>query len=770
MTNFYHLNNDAAETLVYHDIPFKVEKNDGIVKAMDINAMHYSGAKKHYLNQKCEALFFLGMTTSSFQCSEWWAQKERNYDYSRRLFIGDRIGKIHIIYDDRTEDLFSILFGVNVWNYDLFEKAKDWEKGISSWGGPFREPFESDKEAEKLFYNCMQLMENTGETVEKNTKWVFGIKVNPNKVIKSVRFSLDESKEAGFNVSSVTALAAGEEIKKDWKIIDLDYFLSKKYYANVDKLSRRLYQFRDELPQKVDAIVPLNYDAPKVKFKGNGFADIFTNVFSINIMDMAYIKVDDTGRTHTSSKNPYHFGCYIGMGTFNQGTCYYDHVWTRDVGRGLMEICNVGYFDRCNLAVEDLHKLLYYPSTIFKEPHWKRIANMTENDGAMFDNVQGKENDGHASAMLAIYTLYNKGGVDVAWLKEHHKQLFDAANWFVWQIENPAESNFDRVLYSNSEASTQIHGGYDLFSNILAVSALRAYVLMFEDMGDEKSVRKFSWAADIIYNGCKERFVLDHPRFGKVFTDTTDDCWTYEYKRFADLFIKSDLYGYDVFVDDYAVFEMMNRTFDAQLEDFYYPEAGRQMGYGQGYLTETVLMLDRYKEMTDCVEAASMFCYHHTDVPYIVPEGVIIHGSKRFWYRNSDLGNAVQQAEIIKVARLIIGLDDISKKRGLRIIPRLPDTWNEISVIDYPVTTCDKETVTVSYCYKRLDNGFEVNFKAEKEVLVDFIRVGPFPGDTSGVSVEGTDAAEVKLVRINDRNFAYIYFGKENLELKIKIS
>ena len=54
-----------------------------------------------------------------------------------------------------------------------------------------------------------------------------------------------------------------------------------------------------------------------------------------------------------------------------------------------------------------------------------------------------------------------------------------------------------------------------------------------------------------------------------------------------------------------------------------------------------VLSLDLYDEFSECMDAATAFCYHHSDFNYIVPEGVIMHGSKRFWFRNCDLGNGV---------------------------------------------------------------------------------------------------------------------------------
>ena len=194
---------------------------------------------------------------------------------------------------------------------------------------------------------------------------------------------------------------------------------------------------------------------------------------------------------------------------------------------------------------------------------------------------------------------------------------------------------------------------------------------------------------------------MDHPKYGYILTDTTDDCWTYEYKRMIDLLIYSDIVGYDMLLENPELHDLLSRTFDAQKDLFYHPESGRQMGYGQGYLTQCAIMLDRYDELTECIEAAAMFCYHHTDHNYIVPEGVIVHGSKRFWYRNADHGNAVQQAEIVKCSRLLLGIDDIVPERGLRLIPRLPITWQTMEVTRYPVTGADKKIKYISFSYKR---------------------------------------------------------------------
>ena len=744
---------EKPETLEVCGIPFSVSRNErGVVRKIDRETLAFPAA--------CEALFFLGMATDSDYCSEWWAQNEAMYDHSIRLFLGDRLMRIRVIFEDQTEDLISVIFGVNAWNYNLYYRPKE-EEQLMAFDAPYQEPFVSDPNAKALKDAAMKLMENTSESAEKCTKWVFGYRVRSDKKIKEIMLLREDSKRANVAVSAVTGLLAGGEIRPEWTLVDQDFFLSRAYYADIDRLARRLYQFRDELPASDAKKEIEGFDAPDVTFAGTPMAEVYTNVYRANIMDMAYGKIDDDGRSHTSTPYTCNFGCYLGFGTFKENSdSYGGHVWTRDIGRTLMELTNFGYFKRVVPAADYLHKLLYYPSVRFPIPHWKRVANLIAKDENDLFN-EGKENDGHASVMLFIYSLYRKGVVDRQWLLEHRKELKDAADYYLWQKEHPKESNFSDILFSESEASTQITGGYDLFSNLISSFALLGYADLFREMGDAEYASALSDMAESLREAAGRHFLMEHPRYGKVYTDTTDDCWTYEYKRMVDLLIYSDVFGYDMSYEHPEWFDLLNRTFLAQKEVFYAPESGRQMGYGQGYLTQSVIMLDRYEEMTECIETAAMFCYHHTDHNYIVPEGVIVHGSKRFWYRNSDLGNAVQQAEIVKCARLLLGIDDISPARGLHLVPRLPDGWTSLEADAYPVTKSDHTVVPFAFSYRRgMGDGKitasdgECCYTADwsGDAAVDWIRMGPF----NKPDLQITGGVKESVRKIQNRYFVYV--------------
>ena len=116
----------------------------------------------------------------------------------------------------------------------------------------------------------------------------------------------------------------------------------------------------------------------------------------------------------------------------------------------------------------------------------------------------------------------------------------------------------------------------------------------------------------------------------------------------------------------------------------------------------------------------------------MVPEGVILHGSGQYWFRNSDLGNAVRQAEIIKEARLMLGVDDFDPA-ALQIIPRLPATMTAMEAKGLPVITADG-VKSVDYRYERsadlplwaTDGNTAYSMSLTGDVTVGEVRFGPF--------------------------------------------
>ena len=736
-------NAGKTQNLIFHGIPFKVIPTvKGFANLASLpNPLNVTDSP-----QAARAVFFLGMVTEKPEGSAWWGPTERYYAYNNQLFIGDQLGKIFIVYRDATVDVIPIIFGVNLWNYELLNVAKISENYLNTYRGPYPEPFLSDRNAKSLLDSSLVLMEN--DTV-KGGKYILGVRTRT-KPVSSITFKNDNVRTAGFYITAITWQATSGTVNSEWILNDERFYAQKKYYPAMDKLARRLYQFRDELPASDPYHVPEHYNGPVVKFAGSPLAEIYTNVYAYNIYDMRTKKVDEKGGMHTSSGDLADFGIYIGMGTFKANAlCYYYNIWTRDLGRCMMEVIESGETERSVKAGNEALRLLYEPSSRYSHPRWKRVANGPERGG--------KENDGHGAMMLFIYRLIQHHCVDKDWIKNNWKALCDAAEWFCWQMDHPKQSGFDKVLSSESEASTQQYGSFDLFSNYNAYMALKAFVKLAGQFEDKTNEARWNQYAAKLHEGIMNMFTTIHPRYGKIFVDITNDCWTYEYKRFAPLFLAPDLYTYDLAIQDPELYQICYNTYLAQKEDFFSYASGRQMGYGQGYITEAAILMDEFADMKGYLEQAAAFCYHHSDYNYIVPEGVIMHPSGRFWFRNSDLGNCVQQAEIVKAGRLLIGLDDLNPADGLTIIPRLPSTWKTIEVQDYPVIAMDKNgnflRTRVKYHYKRIENGFEFSLETDDPIRMGQIRLGPF--NTKNIKIiEGKMPFTVK--EIHGQNFVYI--------------
>lgn len=686
-----------------------------------------------------DTLYLLGMTTERPEGSEWWGQAQRFYSYKSRVHIGDRIGRINVVYQDRQIDVFPVIFGVSVWAYELLEEMQEADQGLNNYGGPFPEPFVTDAAARALRDESLVLYDTGGP---KDSKYILALAIKP-KAIKKIQFHPDGAWDAGFRVTAVTG-AAGETPPPGIRVLAERWYANQQYHASMDRLARRLYQFADEIPDYVPYSAPDGYDGPKVTFGGDCFADLSTNIYAWNIDDMRKGKVEPDGTMRTSTPGAPSFGSYVGFGTYRDGVgAYAGHVWTRDVGRSLIEALESGERVRAKAAAERTLRFLYDKSPRHNRPNWKRIANAGElDDPNALEIVAGKENDGHGTMMLFLAKLFAKGVIDGPWVEAHWQAFLDAANWIEWQVENPAESFFDKVLYSESEASTQIYGGHDIFSNTMCMVGLRGFAAVAQACGHDAEATRWRGLADLLWDGILAVFTNEHPRHGRVFVDHVWDCWTFEYKRFAPLFLGTDLAGLDPASSMPEVYQIARNTYQAQREDYFEYDAGRQMGYGQGYITQAAILLDEFEDMAGFLQYAAGFCTHHTDHPWIVPEGVICHPSGRFWFRNGDLGNSVQQAEIIKACRLLLGIDDAKPGAGVDFVPRLPQGWDRIAAESYPVVAGGPAAVTMQY--ESVDGGYRLRASADREIPAGSARFGPFPVGTRQVRVSGAATATIR--------------------------
>lgn len=706
-------------------------------------------------NDNVYEAYLSGMVTISGRCSEWWGPNESNHTQAERMFFGDCLGYVNFVYEDNLMDVIPLIFGVNVFTYELLNQRKPYENNLEMFNGPYNEPFASDLNAKELLDKSLQLY----ETEEgKTAKYIMCVKLK-GKPLKEIIFSKHPSKNTGVFISAITLLK-DKSLEMKWnKKVNAEMFLNGSYKNALSLLSHRLYQYKSDISNNIQ-LIDIHNIPSDVLFTGSNMATILTNVYRLNLQDMAHNKVSDDGFSHTSTKNSPEFGCYVGMGTYTRVGPYYTHMWSRDVGRVLIELAFSGNTEKLEKSADVLCSYLDERASKYGKPNWKRIANLSDLDPGLANSLGGKENDGHAAIMIFLYICFVRKSIHRDWFCKNKEKIEMAADWFIWQMSTPAESHFDKVLYSESEASTQYYGGYDLFSNVLAMNALRSFAQLARELQWRENGEKYLKYADILSKGIDETFTYNDNRYGKAFYDNIYDCWTYRYKRFVPAMIYADVSGYDLSKDE-ALYSVMKNTYSAQKDEYFNPYSGRQMGYGQGYLTQTALLLDEYDDYSKCLEACAFLSYHHSDCSYIVPEGVIMHPSGEYWFRNGDLGNAVQQGEIIKAVRIMIGLDDINDD-GLKLLTRLPSGIRDLKIKKFTVRNRNK-AIHVDYNYKITNAEHCILLKSNEPIYIESARMGPFP--TSNILIDTSYIYEI--INIGEYYYVNVEVQKEQNELML---
>ncbi len=744
-------------------VPFRYEIRDGIAVPLEFKV--YPVDEKIY-----SYALFAGMVGAKADCIEWWGPEEYWHNNSFRLYIGDYMGEIRVIYDNSSMECVPLIFGVTVWNYELCYDRKEYEQKLYCCDdGPFTEPFQSDKTARKLLDDSLLINEN--EDGDKASKFVLAVKLKQSLKVREICLSHYGKVNRPF-ISGFTLAESGFECPFP-KTVTGNTFINKSHLNNCERLARRLYQFRDELPAKIAPDKPENYRGIDLTFSGeSNVPQILTNIFYRNILDMSLDKIDSEGRPHTSGRTAPSFGNYIGFGVHRNNVGHFRApCFSRDLGRTAIEVLNLGNDVNMRKFVDVIHQYLYDDRNKYYEATWLRVCNCKYLGWEMNDFLNSKENDGHASMMLAVYHAYRCGIIGLDYIKANKKFFYDAAGWYGWQVENPGISNFELVLCGETEASTQQNGIPDLFSNAMSVYALEAYAFIAEDAGFEELQKKCTELAQLLRKGIEKVFSYESYRHGEVYHDSTYDCWTYDYKRFVYAFVYNDIYSYDLASINPLLRQKLINSYREQKDRFFNHYSARQLGYGQAYITHTALMLDEVVDYTKCLEACAYVCYHHTDHNYIVPEGAVVHPSGRYWFRNGDHGNAVQQAEIIKVMRLVIGLDDLSREGKLKIIPRLADTFDGIDVKDFTLHLMKRGAVRrqrCAYAYFRTENGYRLIFSPESSVEIDYIRFGPFACDIRDLKISGAGGV-VRVEEIAGRKYAFLHLDKEVAALDISV-
>lgn len=691
----------------------------------------------HYLT------LFGGYTTFDQGCTAWGTS--RIFDSN---FFGDDLGEINLIYQDGSRQIIPLIYGYNLWNYGYWS--------VDSL------PFSGNEDAAKVLASALYLYgareheECCALRIEVAAKPVCAVTITGRSDKQSQPlfyggiFHDDPTVELLFEYRDISGKSKICRIEKDH-----DFFASHTIKgegsAEICGLLKQMNRMTAANEEDFSQGFRASREGRKIVFSGDEFAELATEIYHANCVQLEE-KVDKEGFFHTSSKGTYLWH-YQGFGPYVQSDAYYDKIYSRDAGRGILSLILMGDIEKAESAIDCLNKwLMYYPEqeslTFGGERvlgHWSVMPNQpfiyskllahsgwptrfTEEEfGPEYANLGNLETDGHGLIMMATYALWIAGGRSESWIKSHYPYIREAAEFLVWQSESPLTFTKNGLLYGETEAAMN---DYTLYANIPCMLGLYGYAEMASAMGEAADSERWTGVADDIKaaintqlteQGKWRNFGFFHDPVLTMFFD----CFG---AKFKEALPESWL-------------ERSHSTYEGDISDYVAPSyfGPRGLGYDHNMITQNALLQDRMQDGSRLIENLVRLCYSpRLPQPFIAPEGATVRPEEGIYRRQGDLGNLVQQAETVKTFLLMSGIS-LSSDGQVNLQPRLPENWN-LSFFGQPLPGCrsrDDKQVTLTGTISRSSRRFSMkaDFENADPTIRWNIRFGPFPKEYESVSV-----------------------------------
>lgn len=699
-------------------------------------------------------IFLLGMTETLR--TRVWAPA---MSYAGRYFVGDNLGEVRLHYVDGSTQNFPLIMGESVW-----------------WGLPFyqtRGAFPTDARLRAAFEQAMRLYP-AAPVDDGNYVAVIQPRSTP---LASIEITGSPAKMGSVAITGITvesalgaAIAGATEIPVADFSPEFSRFMRKKPLRpegvdesgsrqRLNDLSQTFYTTDADFKHPIPPQIPRGYSGPRVTFKGSAYASALQNAFYANLQDMLD-KFDADGTFHTSTRGalswggvPHSAGGEFGAYRRDVGI-YYDEAWSRDLGRNIQELSELGFLDKASnasdFALRSARSWSQNPALKYRgsslPPHWSRIINKP-------DFSLPLENDGHGLISLSLYKVWQRVPHRDAWLRAHWADVKLAGDWIPWQFDHPEISGAaNGVLYTTGESAGG--SGYSVYPDTVCMDALFALAQMADSIGEAQSAALWRDRAEKMLQAIPARYLITDPKYGRVWT-LDHAGWPNQSTVLGPLIFLADSKGF-MPQDDDPAWRPANQAAYRRLIDSYRPFGfyGFATGYGQGFVTQAALLLDRMQDVTPMLDWAAREVYVPGINSFLVPEGAQLDPSGHFIFRTGDSGNAVQEAEFVKLFRILIGVDDVQPQR-LRIVPRLPYGWTEIAIDKYPALVERQgktETAYLRYALRRTAGRMDLAISADRDLGLVAMRLGPFATQpqASDVLVNGKHPAEPAIQKSGD--------------------
>lgn len=503
---------------------------------------------------------------------------------------------------------------------------------------------------------------------------------------------------------------------------------------------------------------------PILRFEGNDLARRIGAVFAENVHDLVE-KVDmepggyEAGFFHTSTVR-------------HPNTCYYDSVWSRDAGRGLIELSRLGFQREAEAAAG------YLLRNLNKGDHWGRTT--SPNDSC------GYEADGNALVLLGIANVWKMSGDKEKLGAEYLKAAEPVVKWLEHEMRgNPLGCLLPCISELSGNPSTP-YTVTAVFPNYALKMALEGLLEMARAVHSPLEEKLASLEKELT-EAMDSRLVA-----GAQPSNTPAGCWLngldgrdgrpYEFSdwdftswpvwhwtRQLPFVLQPDLGSMALRQDrqlavhqkSYAhVLRYMNgnrffRKYGFVSGSGWTGMGGRHddtmCGYSQGYMTQAALLSDDVNTYSLLAEGIARLAYDGNVAedladernPWLMHEcfsyenyeegldhtfGVLKNGRPGLMDNPGDEGNLVQAAEILKVFRLIVGIDD-GNPEGLRLMPRLPWEWDAMQAENFPFAALDGSIgrISMELRHDRAARSTSIQVSSSIPLSNLAIRLGPYP-------------------------------------------
>jgi hypothetical protein len=724
-------------------------------------------------------IYFAGMV-SSYDCGTGWMYHKSN-DVSQEQFVGDRLGEIVIRYADRSTESIPLIFGYTIFWYAAFNTA-DVEPAAQFDGGIAQaSPFVDDPKAMRDLDRCLFLNEGYPES-----QFAYILKYQPQrKAIKTIAIKPNPKLLGDPLIGAITLetarpgnilapLPAVPKTNVRWKTLTRKDLDQKSIAGKIRRLQSHLYTFEKDIPSRFETDIPPGFKGPRLDFEGNRYADMLTNIYYHSARVMAQMVADDGSTTGCSEALPWWglfrhaMGCYKKPRLKRFPSRYAGvggEVWSRDFGRAIFELAGLGFDVKSRAAVSLCDRSI----DLCHPPHWTRvwIPSHLEQERRTLDGSRYRgmpENNGHGLVTLARYRTWNASGRDRRWLTRHWEATKKAADWIFWQLEHPTIRNQPRgTIFTTGEVGT---GWHDVYSNAACLNALKASVQMASSLNKAGEVKRWTAAVKLMQNA-QDKHLVDRNNAKSTWRFIhTDDLyqrrtdWRQYGQSLGPIIMAADTMGYDLRdwgENSLAISRhtLLDRLAEA-IPPYYFCSI---IGYGQGFITQAALLLDEMGHSEQLIRALAKYVYFPDHLPWIVPEGTIVHPSGKYWYRVGALGNQVQVGEVIKILRIMLGVDDFDPHH-LKVMPRIPATWKGFTLYDFPATTSSKgklSSVPLNVTYGLSRRQYKLELTSKKPLDRVSFRLGPLKKRTGRLPVQINGKEEsFPVVKSGDSSWVWI--------------